>query len=268
MDFNLSEMKNIFFLIVFMFSVFAFGQTLDSLQKLNEQQGAPLNSDRPGATYSANVVGKRALMTQLGFDIGGHQSYKWDATSAYVSGVFNLRYGLTDRLELGTFIYTISNNIDSDVIEDAERNLTAYSLNLRYTALSNDRNSLGFLTDVAYGYDRKDEFWIYTAKALYAVSFNKVVGLSSNLGYNYSEGSSWVNYTLNLGFSLYDDFGFYVEGFGDIFNSGNVFWIDGGIWYLVGPNLQLDMLFAKGFNNNIQNITGSIGLTWRIIEPK
>lgn len=261
-------MKNILFLFVLVFSLSAFGQTLDSLQQLQKKQGAPLNTDRPGATYSANTVGKGALMTQFGLDIGGHTLYQWDVTSSSVKGAIDLRYGIGENFEIGSFIYGSSNNINTDLIEDTQRNASAYSLNLRYTALSNDVNSLGFLADAAYGHDRQEDFMIYSAKALYAISLNNVIGLSSNLGYNYSEGSSWANYTINLGFGLYDDFGFYVESFGDFGGEIDAFWIDGGIWYLIGPNVQLDMLFAKGFNNNIQDVIGSVGVTWRLIEPK
>ena len=261
-------MKNFLFLFVLLFSFSAFSQTLDSLQKADDKVGAPLNTDRPGATYSANTVGKGALITQFGLDIGGHESYKWEISNSSVKGAVDLRYGISENLEIGSFISGASNNIDSDLIEDTQRNYSSYSLNLRYTALSNDVNSFGFLGDVAYGHDRQNDFMTYSAKALYAISLNNVIGLSSNLGYNFSEDASWANYTINVGFGLYDDFGFYVESFGDIGSDFQDLWIDGGVWYLIGPNVQLDMLFAKGFNNNIQDLTGSIGVTWRLIEPK
>jgi hypothetical protein len=261
-------MKNVVFLLVLFFSFSAFGQTLDSLQQLNKKQGAPLNSDRPGATYSANTVGKGAFMTQFGLDIGGHRLYKWDVSSSSVKAGVDLRYGIGENLEIGSFISGTSNNINTNLIEDTQRNNSSYSLNLRYTALSNDVNSLGFLGDVAYGHDRQNNYMTYSAKALYAISLNNVIGLSSNLGYNYSEGTSWANYTLNLGFGLYDDFGFYVESFGDFGGGTDDLYIDGGIWYLIGPNVQLDMLFTKGFNNNVQDLIGAVGVTWRLIEPK
>ncbi len=261
-------MKNYIFLIVALFSFSMYGQTLDSLQQLNSKQGAPLNSDRPGATYSAYTVGRGALMTQFGLDVGGHRLYQWDVNSSSVKGAVDLRYGIGDDLEIGSFISRTSNNINTDLIEDTKRNNSSYSLNIRYNALSNKVTSLGFLGDVAYGHDRQNNFMTYSAKALYAMSLNNVISLSSNLGYNFSEGTSWANYTLNLGFGLYDDFGFFVESFGDFGGGTDDFYIDCGIWYLIGPNVQLDMLFTRGFNNNVQDLIGAVGVTWRLIEPE
>jgi hypothetical protein len=233
-----------------------------------KKTAAPLNSDRPGQTYSANTVGNKALMTQLGLEIGGHRLYSWDISSSSVKGTIDLRYGIGDRFEIGSFISGFSNQINTDLIEDRERNTSSYSLNARYTALSNDRNSLGFLADAAYGTDRQESSMTYSVKALYSVSITKSFSISSNLGFNTSEGSSWGNYTLNLGFPLFDDFGFFAEIYGDFGSDRNQYWIDGGIWYLIGPNVQLDAYFAKGFNNNVQDLYGTLGLTWRLIEPK
>ena len=261
-------MRAFLFILLLSTGQFVFSQTLDSLKSVYNEDIIPLNSDRPGATYNPSTVGKGALMTQVGMEIGGHRLYKWDIESASVKGAVDVRYGIGDKWEVGSFISGYSNNIQGPRIEDQTRNTSSYSLNLRYNILEKDFGSIGMLGDVAYGKDREEDYMTYMLKLMYSVSLNNVIGVSSNLGYNYSEGSSWANYTLNLGFGLYDDFGFYLETYGNLSNTTNEVWVDAGCWYLVDPNIQLDILIAKGFNNNVQDYFGSVGVSWRILEPK
>lgn len=262
-------MKKYFVFLFLSVSSIAFSQTLDSLEKVFHKKEAPsLNSDRPGSTYSAVTVGKGAFMTQWGVEFGGPSAAKWNAESSSLKGLLDLRYGISENLEIGSFINTYQNNISFDNLELEQRN-SSYSLNLRYTALNSDGFALGFLADAAYTNDKKaGDSWTYSAKALSGIALGDVFSLTSNLGYNYSGGSSWANYTLNIGAALFNDFGIYAEAYGNVGNDVNEVWLDAGLWYLVAPNVQLDALFAKGFNNNVQDLIVSLGVTWRLIEPK
>lgn len=265
---NTTIMQKLILLLLIAFTGFVQGQTLDSIQRAYKVTAPSLNSDRPGSTYSPLTVGNNALMTQFGLDIGGHSAARWGITSSSVKAALDLRYGIGNKFEIGSFISGSSNQIELDNIEDQVRNSSSYSLNARYNAMAGNGGNLGFLADAAFGHDREENYMTYVLKSMYSISITPVVGVSTNLGYNYSEGSSWGNYTLNLGFSVFSDFGFYVEGFGNFGNTTNEFWLDGGLWYLIGPNVQLDMLFIRGFNNDVQDNTLSVGVTWRLLEPK
>jgi len=262
-------MKNLLFLLFLSVSSIAFSQTLDSLEKVFHKEDAPsLNSDRPGATYSAVTVGKGAFMTQWGAEFGGHHLAKWNVESSSLKGLLDLRYGISEKLEIGSFINTYQNNITFDTIQYEQRN-SGYSLNLRYTVLNANGFALGFLADAAYTNDKKaGDSWTYSVKALSGIALGDIFSLTSNLGYNYSGSSSWANYTLNIGAALFSDFGIYAEAYGNVGSDVNEVWIDAGLWYLAGPNVQLDALFARGFNNNVQDLIVSVGVTWRLIEPK
>jgi len=68
---------------------------------------------------------------------------------------------------------------------------------------------------------------------------------------------------LVLGVGVSDNFGFYLETFGDyaefeIWNSN----IDGGITYLVNDNLQLDFSAGVGLNQKMSYL--SLGFSWNI----
>ncbi len=262
-------MKKYFIFFFLTLSSIAFSQTLDSLEKVFHKKEAPsLNADRPGATYSAVTVGEGALLTQWGVEFGGHSLAKWNAESSSFKGLLDLRYGIGEKLEIGSFINTYQNNITLDTLKFEQRN-SSYSLNLRYTVLNSNGFALGFLADAAYTNDKKaGDSWLYSVKALSGIALGDVFSLSSNLGYNYSGGSSWANYTFNVGAALFNDFGIYAEAYGNVGPDVNEVWLDGGLWFLAGPNVQLDAFFAKGFNNNVQDLIVSVGVSWRLIEPK
>ena len=86
--------------------------------------------------------------------------------------------------------------------------------------------------------------------------------------YGGEDPSGSMLYTLNLGAGLFDDFGIYLETYGFVYAGSSDIWIDGGLWYLINHHVQWDILFSKGFNNNIQDYFLSTGLTWRIHDPR
>ena len=258
-------MKNLFLIIFLLVTTIASAQALDSIREYLHVEYKPLNSDRPGATYTPLTVGKNILNTQLGADYGGKNKERLDIKSASLKALFELRYGIGNRFEIGSF----NSWFTEELVDNPEfmTNSISHSINARYTIHTSDLHSIGALADVAYGKTDGIESMTYSLKALYSISLSPIFSFNSNLGYNTTEGDDWVNYTINFGATLFDDFGVFAEGYGNL-STQNEFWLDGGVWYLIGPNLQLDAFFVQGFNNDIREYSISIGATWRIIQPK
>ena len=263
-------MKKIFFLFAFLWSLISFGQALDSIRNSVQDIVPPLNTDRPGQTYNALTVGKGVAMTQLGLSLGGHRLARWDIESSSVQGDVELRYGLTKRLEIGGIYSGLSNQIALDSISDSERSVNSGGGNLRLNILDKSKGALGVRLDYLYKEELSQSYSNVTFRVLGSYSLSDRFGLSSNVSYDYG-GSDAVGsflYTLNLGFNLFDDFGLYLETYGSVSEGAGEYWIDGGFWYLIGPDVQWDLQFAKGFNNNVQDIYVNTGLTWRILDPR
>jgi hypothetical protein len=264
-------MKNyILFILFSIVSSFGYSQALDSIRDSMKDDAQPLNSDRPGQTYNASTVGKGVLMTQLGLDIGGHRLYKWDLESTSVKGLVELRYGLLPNLEIGGMYYGFSNKIDNDSIPDADRKEQAFGGNVRYNLKETDHSTFGLLLDYANYNDDLGSSGAGTLKFLYGVKLSETFNLTGNLGYSYGgeDPSGNFLYTLNLGAGFFEDFGVFLESYGFVYSESSDIWIDGGLWYMINPHIQWDVLFSKGFNNNVQDYFLSTGLTWRIHDTR
>ncbi len=99
-------------------------------------------------------------------------------------------------------------------------------------------------------------------------SISEKVGIGYNVGYDYfGIGSGSLTYSLALGFSLTEKWGFYIEPFGEFVNFDNHFAsFDTGFTYLANNNLQLDISYGTGLNYEMNYF--STGFSWVIPHKK
>jgi len=78
-----------------------------------------------------------------------------------------------------------------------------------------------------------------------------------SLGYNLGWSSDNVHqngigiYTVALGYSISDNLGFFIEGYGFVNNLETAtLSVDGGFTYLLSPKIQLDISAGKGISEN------------------
>ncbi|MCB0431613.1 MAG: transporter, partial [Mangrovimonas sp.] len=69
------------------------------------------------------------------------------------------------------------------------------------------------------------------------------------------------NYSLAFGFSVSEKIGAYVEPYGSYLEGGTYESnFDGGVTYLLKKNIQLDVSYGFGINQNMNYF--SLGLSW------
>jgi len=155
----------------------------------------------------------------------------------------NIASGFND-IELGTKIQLFRNETSNTEIAF----LTHLSVPTGTSGLSNDYASINKIA-VSHG-------------------VTDYLGIGYNLGYRYDfNGLSTLLYSLSIGYSINDKFGFYVEPYGDIteFND-HLININGGLVIKVKDNLQADFAFGTGINH-IMNFY-AIGFGWNIARNK
>ncbi len=245
------------------------------------QEAYPLNSDRPGQTFSSSTTQKGAFLIQAGFD----WNYSKDLSDSYQSP-FYLRFGATDKLELNAGITPIFNNVLSP--------FPTFELGLRYHLIQNDKFNLtgqfryygadGFVLGTLSSY------WVQ-ANMTYAwpngISLNSTVVFvyaTSEIENDLITNGGGLYTTLNFGFPIAPDWSGFIEGafFPTSASSsddqvpyrlGVYEGFDLGVSWVVQPNIQLDLfsnfpfeLGSSGGEVVLSEAFLSAGITWRVTK--
>ena len=238
--------------------------------KSNQHLIESLASDRPGASLTPLTVQKG--LWQIQFGLNGGESYDVTAKKDYNTGgmPFDLRTGIAKNLELmlSAFPEFASNVGAGSGIEYAAMSVGA---SLRYTIIRNSNaGSLGVFVGYNHvNYENIEWGSATSIKAIYSVPVGNILSFTTNLGYSfYSFDADGFDYTFNIGIAFLPRVGAFIETYGSVpsTNAENAVsenWLDGGLYFLVNDNFQLDILYAQGTFNDFQNFFTSIGLTYR-----
>jgi hypothetical protein len=237
------------------------------------QEPAELITDRPDQTESAAVVPHGALQVEL----GALRLEDDDLDVTEVPGTL-VRYGLHPRFELRFawpgWIEAEARGARLDGAADPELGAKLAIFDER--GARPDLALLAHLTlpagDDAIGSPRADP----SIRIAGAHTLSETLGLGWNLGYEAAsfEDSAgrahtlgrWI-YTAALGFDLAPRWGAFVELFGDLPASDPApaaHSLDGGVTYLVRPNVQLDLAAGVGLDADAPDRFVGIGLSFRL----
>jgi hypothetical protein len=187
---------------------------------LIDQLGGDLNTDRPGQALNAKTCGMLAFQIQTGLNYENFVAGIDNSASTYFVPT-NLRFGITNKIELNTSFYYLSSNSVTLAGPNKTNGFTSPEIGIRYAFMKGERwkPSMALQSNMSFsskkGAFQQDKlgssFYLATSNSFRKISLNTNLGIAflgdGELKPNYS-------YVLNLGFKLSDKWGAFVEGFG------------------------------------------------------
>ena len=237
-------------------------------------QSQDLVTDRPDATESASVMSPGSLQIETGFIL---EKLNTANTETQLSGQSTLfRYGLFQGTEFRLVVdYLRESYLAINDEKLINKGLGAITIGTKFNLMEADENKpeiafLGHLTIPNTGNQAFEVDELAPAfRFAIAKDINEQVGISSNIGIEWdgSNTSPIPIYSLALGLGLTDELGAFAEIFGEIpDDGGSSHHADFGLTYLFNPDMQADMAFGFGLNENSNDFLMTIGFSIRLFE--
>ena len=224
-------------------------------------------TDRPDQTEASSTVPKNSFQIEMGI-LAQTSSNK--AVTNFAGPSTLIRYGISEKVELRLF-----NQYESNKIELEGGNIKANGLGdieigtkIQLFKKGGVNTEIAFLSHAIIP-TSKDELSNNSLgtinKLSISHSINEQIGVGYNIGYDNVNKVSALTYSIAIGFSLSEKFGLYIEPYGAL-SEGNQFEsnFNAGITYLAKNNLQLDVSYGTGLNNDMEYV--STGFSWNIPE--
>lgn len=243
---------------------------------LTAQTNEPLIGDRPDQTESAYTISKGMVQIETGFTMSQHETGSLKITNYDYNSTL-IRWGIGQAMEWRfqqdfSGIKTENTLSNSSVTEQGAAGfITGFKVLL--TEEETWRPRIAFLADVTLPWTGNKEFRPDYIAPSFKFSFEHTLSQKVSLGYNL--GGTWDGvgpemnafYSLVAGFSLSDRMGAFAELFGEIPESGNGdHRIDGGVTYLILPNLQFDLAGGFGITSHFEGYFVTTGIIYRFPE--
>lgn len=234
------------------------------------QYQTTISADRPGATVSAFTVGKKVLQGEHGvmfFDNFPDSVNINTYTTEHV-----VRYGLSERFELNSLFEYQADIFRFKQKDFLKQNATSkLQIGFRANLCSEKkwRPAISFQTRIAIPRISK----LYGAKY---TSAEMTLSTQYSLPKNLTFVTIWVmafdgnspaplgKYALNLGFPIAKNLNGYIENYSNWQAQTFQTRVDGGIMYLIGNNLQLDLSAGFGRNQGVTDYFVATGIAWRV----
>jgi hypothetical protein len=244
-------MKNLTILFI-LFSSISFSQQIDT--------------DRPDQTESSSIIPHKSFQIESGFLIEFNEMNTSYGTTSNTLPTTLFRYGLFDWLELRLvteYSWTKSGNFRLQGMNDLQ-----LGAKIQLLKKENVNTEIAFMSHVIVPSGTRNYSARYGTINRFLIShqLNENVNLGYNLGWDYyGTGNGNFTYTVALGTSVGDRFGFFIEPFGEILEFEElVASFDAGVTYLITDKLQADFYFGTGLNHK-NNFMGG-GLSWLILN--
>lgn len=244
-------MKYLYFLVLLLISTTAFSQEIIT--------------DRPDQTESSSTILENSFQIEMGMVI---QKSDDNHVTSFAGPSTLIRYGISDKIELRLFNQFESHKIKLDSGDIKTNGLGDIEVGIKVQVFKKE----GVNTEVAFlshaiiptAKDELSNQKIGTINKLsISHSISDAIGLGYNIGYDYVGKTSALTYSVVLGFSLSDKIGAYIEPFGALAEGGQYEAnFDVGLTYLAKDNLQFDVAYGTGLNNDMQYL--SAGFSWNI----
>ena len=231
---------------------------------LNAQE---IITDRPDQTESSSTIPKNSFQIETGIlfsqvNTNSFESNNWNLPTTL------LRFGITRNMEL-----RLANQFTS-IVKNSEEKTHQYGFGdieigakIQILRKKNINTEIAFLSHLVFPFGDKrisNTNFGSINKLSISHSITKNTSLGYNVGYNYfGEDLGMATYSLAVGFTINDKWGFYIEPYGEWLNFQSIASnLDGGFTYLLQQNIQLDISYGLGLNYHMHYT--SLGFSWLI----
>lgn len=243
--------NKIIFLSLLLFSTFLYSQEIVT--------------DRPDQTESSITVEKKTFQIEMGamYLTVGENDFQ-----SILAPQILMRYGIGNEVELRFATQHESSKFNRG---DDELNFNGidniqFGAKLQLLKNENTKTKIAFLSHLVMPLSQ-NELAINQVGVINKIavshSISNTINVGYNIGFDYLENSSSLNYSLAVGFGISKVVGFYVEPFG-VWGASNFFEsnFDMGFTFLLNSNFQLDTSYGLGLNNNMNYY--SVGFSWKV----
>ena len=226
-------------------------------------------TDRPSFSASSQAVPHKSLQIETGFIVNVDKSKLSTGFSSTVMSFPTpmVRWGVFKGVELRLFNTLFNKRTTDPTIPVDEQNQFGFG-NLVVGTKINMTKAKGIIPEMAVlshvTFPTGDAAVRNSEKTVFDIVLSMTHPLSNRLSLGYNLGWTTVEsndngdgiYSLIFGYGIWNKFGVFIEGFGfwENFESGTIN-LDGGVSYLIKPNLQLDIGGGWGFTNESYFIT-------------
>jgi hypothetical protein len=222
-------------------------------------------TDRPDQTEASSTVPKNSFQIEMGILT---QTSDDNSTTNFAGPSTLIRYGISEKVELRLFNQFESNKIELEGGNVKGSGLSDIEIGTKIQLFKKEgvNTEIAFLSHAIIP-TAKDELSNNSLGTINKLSISHVIsdqiGIGYNVGYDYINKTSAFTYSVAIGFALAEKFGVYIEPYGAL-AEGNQFEsnFDAGFTYLAKNNLQFDISYGTGLNNDMQYI--SAGFSWNI----
>lgn len=209
------------------------------------QYSETITTDRPGQAIGQHGVGKKVVQVQSGFNTNWTR-FNQDLSKRGLQSNTVLRLGLFEGLEVNGMINYMDEKSNGFDIDYQAAGISSTEFGTRFNILENRGAvpAVGIQASLLTRLQGKEFKRDKPGTRLMASTGNVLtdwLALTTNLGVEWDGNGNGARsiFVLNLGVSVTDHVGAFVETFGS-FNDIDVNF-DGGISYLIGRNLLLDL---------------------------
>ncbi len=236
---------------------------------ISAQTNESIRSDRPGQANSPFTVGKQVFQVQL----GNNFNQLTDKNDKNQINDFNsvFRYGFFEKFEVGIGLDYLAEKSTLGTFSSNRNGLSSFSAQFRANIIESE--GLNPSIGIQYNVNLPVVSEIYkTPKTIQQLSIASNQSFSENIGFSTYSGLSWDGvsstpyffYVLNLGFSLTEKWGMFVENYGNLQNKTWDIKFDTGVSFIVNNNLQLDAFGGYDKNQNLNDWFINLGVSWRL----
>ncbi len=227
-----------------------------------------ISSGRPGQSFGSDTVGDGVFQIQSGLDLISSEVGSNKTQTQLFSNVF--RYGFGDLFEINGGINYQSDEFDQSGTKTSQDGISSTQIGFRNRVI---KESDGLIPSMAIQtrFNLKTVDKEYRSQEvspiitfIFAHSLSESFSLTHNIGVNYSGNSISPTYfaTSNLAQALTENYGWFVEIYGNMTNDIGGIFINAGGDYYISKDLKLDLSLGWG-NNQSTDTFVSLGLSWR-----